>query len=94
MTAARVEPGKSCPLAAAWVATRMSISPTVMAAIIDRALFGSLVVSEEKTSSRASGNSRRASSATRSTPGPTDTREWAAPQRGQSVGFGIEKPVR
>ena len=51
-------------------------------------------VSEEKTAIRASGNSARASSSTRSTPGPMETRLSLAPQCGQAAGFGIEKPVK
>ncbi len=82
------------PLAAPCVATRMSISPSVIAAISARAASGPATVSDENTASRAAGKSSRASSSTRSTPGPTETRLSLAPQWGQRCGFSIEKPVR
>ena len=94
ITPTRVRLGKLCPLAAAWVATRMSIPPVSMVSTRARASAALRTVSEEKTEIRASGNNRRASSSSRSTPGPMDTRESAAPQWGQWVGRGMEKPVR
>ena len=81
-------------MAAAWVATRMSISPSDMERTISRAESAVKTVSEEKTATRASGNRTRASSSTRSTPGPMETRESTAPQCGQALGLGMEKPVR
>ena len=83
-----------CPLAAAWVATRMSISPSAIRWISARADLPSGTVSELNTAVRASGNSWRTSSSTRSTPGPTETSESSAPQDGQCFGRGMVKPVR
>ena len=82
------------PLAAAWVATRMSISPAAMVATRVLAASASITVSDENTATRASGKMCRASSSTRSTPGPIETRLSLAPQCGQASGFFIEKPVR
>ena len=86
--------GKLCPLAAAWVATRMSNSPAAMLATMARAAAASTTVSEEKTAMRAWGNSRRASSSSRSTPGPMEARLSLAPQWGQRSGRGMDQPVR
>ena len=65
-----------------------------MLSIKRRASRASTTVSEEKTEIRASGNNSRASSSTRSTPGPIETRLSFAPQCGQADGLGIENPVR
>ncbi len=81
-------------MAAAWVATRMSIWPSAMASISRRASRASNTVSDEKTATRACGKRLLASSSTRSTPGPMETRLSWAPQCGQALGLGIEKPVR
>ena len=72
----------------------MSISPSVIRWIRARAERASGVVSELNTAVRASGNSWRTSSSTRSTPGPTETRLSAAPQAGHSFGRAMVKPVR
>ncbi|MNW11044.1 hypothetical protein D3C71_2083960 [compost metagenome] len=72
----------------------MSISPSAIDWIRARAEAPSGTVSELKMAVRASGKSRRTSSSTRSTPGPTGTSESSAPHDGQSLGFIIEKPVR
>ena len=72
----------------------MSISPACIRATSARAASACWTVSEENTSIRASGNSPRASSSSRSTPGPIDTSDSFAPQWGQASGFFMEKPVR
>ncbi|MNU71505.1 hypothetical protein D3C71_609370 [compost metagenome] len=72
----------------------MSISPSAIDWIRARADWPSGTVSELKMAVRASGKRRRTSSSTRSTPGPTGTRESSAPQEGQSLGLAMEKPVR
>ncbi len=72
----------------------MSISPSAMLCIRARADLPSGTVSELNTAVRASGNSWRTSSSTRSTPGPTGTSESSAPHDGQALGLGMEKPVR
>ena len=81
-------------MAAAWVATRTSISPSAIASTMARAPSASKTVSEEKIATRASGKRWRTSSSMRSTPGPIEARLSAAPQWGQRSGLGIEKPVR
>ncbi|VDC49412.1 hypothetical protein BREV_BREV_01220 [Brevundimonas mediterranea] len=72
----------------------MSISPSVIRWISALADLASGAVSELNTAVRASGNSWRTSSSTRSTPGPTETSESSAPHDGHSLGRAMEKPVR